>query len=431
MIPIFLQLNAEVIVVRPTRIVALTAAVMTVGVWSVPMAASAAPPTVVTCGQMVTASIRLANNLSNCHGDGLVIGASNVTIDLAGHTISGVNTRGSEGIADDGHPGAKIQNGTIQRFFLNGVGLRGAPHSVVSNLTIQGIGAGNVEGDASAGVLVKNSPSTAVLNNKVSNNVVSFQSDGVDVLSSPGTAVRNNVLAANSWDGMVVLFSPDSVIAGNALQGNKNQGLELNGSSDRSSVSGNYAANNVVNGLTVGSVSNVRVEGNFLQSNGENGLFLFDVHGALIKNNQAGGNAVGIDLERGQFGSTNNQLLSNQTNRNRFAGLIVDGADHNLLQANTSDANQGPPGEGGGFIIFAAKGNTLRANVAIGNLDVGIGVFEDTPGDAKGNVLAGNFVTSNRAHGIDAVAGTVDGGGNIARGNTPPPQCLGVVCKPA
>ncbi len=422
--------TAEVMAVRPIRLAVLTAGALTVGVWTVPVAASAATATVVKCGQVVTTSIRLANNLSDCRGNGLVIGANNVTIDLAGHSISGVNTRGSEGIADDGHPGARIQNGTIQRFFQSGVGLRGAPHSVVSNMTIRGIGAGNVEGDASAGVLVKKSMSTAVLNNKVSNNVVSFQSDGVDVISSPGTTIGSNVLAANSWDGMVVLFSPDSTVSANALQGNKNQGLELNGASDRSVVSGNFAGNNAINGLTIGASSNVRIEGNFLTGNGENGLFLFDLHGSLIKDNQAGGNAVGIDLERGQFGSTNNQLRNNETNRNRFAGVIVEGADHNLLQGNTSDANQGPPGQGGGFIVVAANGNTVRGNVAVANLDVGIGVFQgDNPGDTKANVLAGNFVTNNRAHGIDAVPGTIDGGGNIARGNTPPPQCVGVTCK--
>ena len=385
----------------------------------------------VHCGQHVTTSIRLANDLNKCRGDGLVIGADNVTIDLAGHTISGVNARGSEGIADDGHSGARIRNGVIQRFFLNGVGLRSAPHSVVSNMTIYGIGAGNVEGDASAGVLVKDSPFTSVVANKVSNNVISFQSDGVDVISSRGSTIRGNVLAANSWNGLVVLFSPATSVIGNALQGNKNQGLELNGASDRSIVSGNFAGNNTVNGLTVGSSTHVRIEGNFLKGNGENGLFMFDLHGALIRQNQAGGNAVGIDLEGGQFGSTNNQLVKNETNRNRFAGVIVAGANHNLLQANTSDANQGPPGEGGGFVVIASVGNTLRANVAIGNRDVGIAVFQENPGDTKNNVLAGNFAVRNKAHGIDASVGASDGGGNIARNNTPLPNCLGVVCKPS
>ena len=119
--------------------------------WVVPVAADAAPAsTVVRCGQTLTASIRLARSLVGCPGNGLVIGADNITIDLAGHSISGVNAAGSEGIADDGHRGVRIQNGTIANFFLNGVGLRGAPHSVVRNVTIRTIGAGGVENETSA-----------------------------------------------------------------------------------------------------------------------------------------------------------------------------------------------------------------------------------------------------------------------------------------
>jgi hypothetical protein len=55
-------------------------------------------------------------------------------------------------------------------------------------------------------------------------------------------------------------------------------------------------------------------------------------------------------------------------------------------------------------------------------------VFEDQPGDSTGNVLTANVANFNRAHGISAVAGTIDGGGNIAHHNTPPPNCLGVFC---
>jgi hypothetical protein len=39
-----------------------------------------------------------------------------------------------------------------------------------------------------------------------------------------------------------------------------------------------------------------------------------------------------------------------------------------------------------------------------------------------------NVANSNQDHGISAVDGTVDGGGNIAHGNTPLPNCLGVSC---
>jgi hypothetical protein len=421
-----------VIAVRRIVIATVTAAVTGVGLCCAATAATAAPATVVHCGQVVTTSIQLANNLSNCHGNGLIVGANNITINLAGHSITGTNAPGSEGIADDGHGGAKIQNGTIQRFFLNGVGLRGAPNSTVSNMTISGIGAGGTEPTASAGVLVKNSPYTSVVGNKVTNHVAAFQSDGVDVLFSGHTTVQGNTLAANNWDGLVVIQSPASRVIANTLESNGNQGMELNAGADRSVVSGNYAARNASNGLVVGAVSGVQIQNNMLWGNPDNGLFMFDIHGSVISHNRAGGNGGGIDLEGGQFGSSNNQIATNDTSRNVFVGIVVaEGANHNLVTGNTSDSNRGAPGQGGGIIIFAAVGNTVRANAVVGNSDVGIGVFQDQPGDTKNNVLAGNFAVNNHAHGIDAAVGAIDGGGNIARGNTPPPQCIGVVCKPA
>lgn len=124
-----------------------SASALTFVVWAVSVAADAAPAsTTVRCGQTITASTRLANNLVNCPGGGLVIGADHITLDLAGHAISGVNASGSEGIADDGHGGVRIQNGTIENFFLNGVGLRDAPRRAVRNLTIRKISAGGGEG---------------------------------------------------------------------------------------------------------------------------------------------------------------------------------------------------------------------------------------------------------------------------------------------
>jgi parallel beta-helix repeat protein len=402
---------------------------LTLAAWVVPVAADAAPAsTVVTCGQTLTASTRLANNLVGCPGDGLVIGADNITVDLAGHSISGANAAGSEGIADDGHRGVRIQNGTIANFFLNGVGLRGAPRSVVRNVTIRRIGAGGVENQASAGVLVKDSPNTVVTASTVRNDVVAFQSDGVDVLSSAGTTVSGNRLVDNAWNGMVVIGSPATRVIGNALDGNQNQGIEVNAGSDGTLLAGNHARNNVSNGLVVGAISGARIEGNTMAGNAESGLFMFDLLNSRVTANRASGNGVGIDLEGGQNGSSGNRIANNDTSRNT-AGLVVGGgANDNLIVGNVSTANQGGPEDGRGIVLVAVTGNTVRGNVASRNRDVGIGVFEDQPGDSTGNVLARNVVIFNRNHGISAVEGTVDGGGNIAHGNTPPPDCLGVSC---
>ena len=46
-------------------------------------------PTTVTCGQVLTQSTRLLNDLTDCPLDGLVIGAPNIAVDLNGHTIDG------------------------------------------------------------------------------------------------------------------------------------------------------------------------------------------------------------------------------------------------------------------------------------------------------------------------------------------------------
>ncbi len=356
------------------------------------------------------------------------MGAARITIDLAGHSISGLNAAGSEGIADDGHGGVRIQNGTIERFFLNGVGLRNAPYSSVSHLTIRKIGAGGVDGEASAGVLVKNSPHTSVVASTITNDVAAFQSDGVDVLSSKGTAITGNRLVKNAWNALFVLDSPSSRVIGNSLDGNQHQGLEMNLGSDHSVVAWNHVANNASNGLVVGAVSGVLIDHNTVAGNGDNGIFMFDLHTARITHTRASGNGAGIDLEGGQHGSTGNQIADNDTSRNLFVGIVVDNADHNLVSHNVSNGNLGAPGEGGGIIVTAANGNVVRANVVAGNHDVGIGVFEDQPGDTTHNTLARNTAVHNGAHGIDAVVGAIDGGGNLAHGNTPLPNCLGVVC---
>jgi parallel beta-helix repeat protein len=408
----------------------LSASLLTLGGWFVAVPAGAAPvSTVVACGQTITASTRLANDLVDCPGDGLVIGAHNITLDLAGHSISGVNAPGSEGIADDGHGGVTIEKGTISKFFLNGVGLRDAPGSAVSHMTIRKIGAGGVDGQTSAGVLVKESPNTSVSKSTVSNDVTAFQSDGVDVLFSVDAVISGNRVTRNAWDGMVVIGSPGTRVVGNTLDGNQNQGVEVNAGSDDAVLVGNDAAGNVSNGLVVGAISDAQIRGNTLTGNGDSGLFMFDLLASSISHNGAHGNGVGIDLFGGQNGSTGDFVVNNDTSRNDFAGLVVaDGSNNNLVAGNLSNANQGAPGNGGGIVLVAVTGNTVRGNVTNLNLSVGIGVFEGDPGDSTGNVITDNVANVNHAHGIDVVTGTIDNGGNIAHHNTPPPDCLGVVC---
>ena len=154
-----------------------------------------------------------------------MIGADHITINLAGHSIRGVDAPGSEGIAN-GHVGVTVKNGTVARFFLNGVGLRHASGSAVSNMMIRKIGDGGGESDASAGVLVSDSPNTRMSGVTVRNDVWAFRSDGVDVLFSAGTVLSRDLLARDAWNGVFVLFSPRVRVVGNTFAGNQNEGVE-------------------------------------------------------------------------------------------------------------------------------------------------------------------------------------------------------------
>jgi parallel beta-helix repeat protein len=382
------------------------------------------------CGSTLTRSTTLTEDLVRCPGTGLVIGADGITVDLAGHTISGTNAPDSEGIANDGHAAVRVLRGRVTDFRLNGVGIRGAQGSVVRDLTIRRIGAAGLEGEpVSAGILISDSPGSKVLENDVANDLTAYQVDGVDVLNSQGSVVQRNRLSRNNWDGLVLIGSPGSRITANELDANGNNGSEINGASDDVSVTANRADRNTNIGIVVGSASRVRVVGNRAKGN-DTGFLFFDLHDSLISLNSASGNRDGLDLTGGQFGSDGNRVIGNSASRNSATGIaIVEGANNNVLTGNVANANQGSVGEGGGIVVVASSGNQLQANLANANLDSGIAVLEETPGDTAGNSLTGNTANRNQNHGIDAVAGTIDGGGNRATGNAIPPQCQNVLCR--
>jgi hypothetical protein len=68
----------------------------------------------VGCGEILTMSVRVLNDLIDCGGYGLIVGANNITIDLDGHLIDGVGL--DAGILNNGYDSVTITNGTITQF---------------------------------------------------------------------------------------------------------------------------------------------------------------------------------------------------------------------------------------------------------------------------------------------------------------------------
>jgi parallel beta-helix repeat protein len=368
----------------------------------------------VSCGQTLTTSTTLTNDLADCPGNGLLVGADNITIDLNGHTIDGTNARkpGTAAIEIKGlHANVTIVNGTITDFYFGGVGLSGRGNAI-RKVTVRNIGAGCRQGDICVGISLMNCRGCTVADSVVSNAVHAFRANGINVDESPGARVMRNRVRRNAGEGISMFHSPASHIVGNTFDENKGDGIHVNSGSDSIWVTGNEARGNRNAGIAVGASRKAHVLDNEASGNGDLGLLLFDLADSVARGNRARGNGTGIVLYAGQagvaqfggkHGARRNKLVANIVTRNVRAGIRVRGdggkdrADYNLLSRNTANTN----GRDGGIVV---------------------------EGSATGNRLHGNTANANAGHGIAAIRGTIDAGGNHAHGNRRRPQCVGVRC---
>ena len=124
----------------PTRLHALGGAFVALALCAV--APSAASAQSLACGQVIVEDTTLQNDLSDCSGDGIVIGADGITLDLNGHTVAGLpcdtDCAANDGVDNmAGHDRVRILNGTI-RGFEHAVALAGADENTLARLALGG-----------------------------------------------------------------------------------------------------------------------------------------------------------------------------------------------------------------------------------------------------------------------------------------------------
>ena len=94
------------------------------------------------CGDVITQDTTLDSDLVDCPGDGVVIGASGITLDLAGHTIDGTGPgAGGHGVRNAGADNVAVTNGRIQQFQF-GVSILSADGNLVTGLDLADSGSG-------------------------------------------------------------------------------------------------------------------------------------------------------------------------------------------------------------------------------------------------------------------------------------------------
>jgi hypothetical protein len=230
-----------------TRQVALRAAgiVCSAVVMSCLLAGSSQAATL-SCGDVVTSDTVLSRNVTGCTGNGLIVAASGVRLDLNGHTVSG--TGAGTGILvtsfESGLPidDVDIVGGTVRGFAtgvafeaergadITGVGIRGlavtrngagielftAVHDVElrANRVTANTGHGIVTGDDSAPVDV------------VGNAILRNGGDGLRVREDSAQRIEANLVAQNGGNGMAVTDSV-ATITRNLLLHNGAIGLSI------------------------------------------------------------------------------------------------------------------------------------------------------------------------------------------------------------
>ncbi|MGD8853312.1 MAG: NosD domain-containing protein [Gammaproteobacteria bacterium] len=136
------------------------------------------------CNATVTESVTLTEDIV-CRKVGDVgitvpLGASNLTIDLNGHTISGFKKENSTGILVDGAIGVTIVNGTVE-FFERGIRIVNSDAIAVTDVVSRG--------NRKDGIFVQSSTNIELIGNELLDNlngIVTRDGNNLDIVSNEG-----------------------------------------------------------------------------------------------------------------------------------------------------------------------------------------------------------------------------------------------------
>jgi hypothetical protein len=161
----------------------------------------------IVCGQIITEDTTLTADLS-CPEDieqAIIIGASNITLDLGGHVLSSSNPAGNvnSGIVVGNVSGVTIKNGIIEEF-CNGIGVFNTQRATVENLSIRNLRSTNPD-DFVSGIGVSDSKAFVVRDSHFEFAPLIFHKTAVDVYSSDVTIRDIDVRGGGGWESISAL----------------------------------------------------------------------------------------------------------------------------------------------------------------------------------------------------------------------------------
>jgi len=281
------------------------------------------------CGDVVMQSVSLTHDLIDCPGDGLVVGANGITINLGGRTIDGDETgpslAGGAGIrVGPGFGNVTITNGTITEF-SEAVTLDSTTGNTVSRLNVAATTRGINLANASANLIEKNAVTTSFL-------------DGIRVngAGSDANVVRKNLVQGYVFGITVSNGADENLVDKNEVTGG-NIGIALFSGAQETEVTRNDVFGNAVSGIQIQSSSNdALVSKNMVHENGEGILVDVDVSGATVSRNEVVAN-VGDGIE---IRGSNNLVERNVIVDNGGFGInLTATSSNNTVRRNHLEGN--------------------------------------------------------------------------------------------
>ncbi len=410
--------------------------------WSVGIPAV---PAQVSCGQVLTQSTLVLNDLIDCPADGLIIGAHGITLDLNGHLVDGVGS--GVGIRNPGFDNVTITDGSVSggvrdtvpvpaeittgvQQFETGVFLSGsATGNIVSALQVTStsvigillsdaddatVRGNSLFGNGTGIALLDGTQNALVLRNTITAGL----GEGIRVAGSHNNRLENNRISDSTGLAIVLDFARDNIVTGNTVSNNQGVAVEILNTSNGNVIDRNMLTGNAA-GVHIYMSDGVQVTVNVIQQNLGAGVSLEQANNTLVRGNDLRFNQAGITL----VDSSNNRLESNIAGNSTGNGVSIDGnSASNVLVSNMANGNTGD-GIAVGAPGLAGAGTLIERNTASGNGGDGIQV------SAPVHTITANTADSNGGWGIFAEVANIDGGGNRATGNLEPAQCYTVVCE--
>ena len=321
--------------------------------------APSGPATPVVCGQVITESTLVANDLAGCLGEGLVIGAPDIVLDLGGHSISSglVLDPGAEegfyaGVRNSGHTNVVVRNGTITGF---GYGVRltsGVTHNLVTGLTLRT--------NTSAGVELFDADNGRI-GNTVRGNTFVLNGDGVTLLGgAEGSTVADNTFSGNLGRALYAFDASQHVIEGNVVSGDtldptldSDGGFHLEASPDNRFTDNTLADVGDAAFLIVAGSHRTLIEGNTTTRSSDSAVNVDDSDGVRVIANtfhQAGGAAISL-------GNSDHGVVRDNDVRFNPGGIELSGSDDTLVESNDARRTQAD-----GISLESSARNTVIDN---------------------------------------------------------------------